>query len=96
MDNLHTQLAQALNIQNFSAEDQAEIFAQLGENILKQMIIDVSDKVPQAERERFRQLIKAGSFEDVVAFLEPIVTDLDFVIKEASQKTISEFKAVVG
>lgn len=96
MNTLHTELAQTLDIQNLPAEDQAEIFVRLGENIMKQVIIDINDRVPETIREEFHKLIETGSPEDVVQFLDPIIPDLDTVIQEASEKTIIEFKIAMS
>lgn len=90
---LRLQLIKELNIEGFSLEDQEHVIVELGENIMKQFIIDVYDSVPVEKRAEFSALINAGSRDALIEFLYPLVPDVELLLARSSQKIIAELKA---
>lgn len=95
MNESQLELVKELGIEHLSPEDQEKIIVGIGENILKQIIVNVYDKIDEAHRDEFHTLIESGDIDEMHAFLQDKITDVDAVIEDARAQIIGEFKTLL-
>ena len=96
MNEFQTELVKTLGIEHLSQEEQEKVVVGIGENILRQVIVNVYDKVPETDRDEFHALIESGNVDDMRNFLEGKVDNVDDLIQGASKQVIEEFKTLVS
>lgn len=85
-------LAQELNLNNFTKEEKNELLAQFADSLLKRLMLRVYDKLTKEEQEEFDNLASAGDVKKINQFLEDKIPDLDEVRDEEVKSLLEEMK----
>lgn len=75
-------LIEKMNLGEVSPDIQNQIISQLGENVLKSVLIEVKAELEGAEREEFDSLIKEDNPEIIERFLLEKIPNFDSLVKE--------------
>ena len=88
---LRQQLIVALNIANFSDDEQSRILSKAEDVVLKKILLKIMDTLSEEDKNQFDQLLKESS-EDK-ALIETFLKEKIPNFKELSKKEIEDFKA---
>lgn len=75
-------LIEKMNLGEISPDMQDQIIAQLGENVLKSVLIEVKAELEEGELEEFDSLIKKDNPETIEKFLLEKIPSFDSLVKE--------------
>lgn len=83
-----TDLMKALELDKLPADRRAEVLAQMGESLLKNIAFRVLEKLPDESIAEFEKIQSSGDFEAMDSFLRAKDKDYEQTVAEA----IAEFK----
>lgn len=85
-----------LNIGNLSPEEQDEILDTLGDIALKRVLMTVFDRIPEAERDAFQDMLEKNDQAGMQQMLGQYVPEFPELIADALKMTVEEHKRLVG
>lgn len=88
-------LAQELNLQDFTEEEKNQVLAQFTDSLLKRLILRVYGHFSKEEQEEFDRLADDGNSERVNQFLAEKFPDLDEIRNEEMRGLVEEMKAFI-
>lgn len=80
----------ALKLQDLEPEEQEAVFADVGQNIISQIMLDAYDMLPAEAQADFKKKAEAGDLDGTVEILEQNVANYENLVRKASQKVIAE------
>ncbi len=94
-DALHAIIVEKLGLEGFSEEEQEQVIEQLGEIIVKRLLLAAIDRIPLEHQEEFNRLSEEDggvTSAEVSAFIATHIPDWDSVMSQVMTETIEEFK----
>ncbi|MBP9669032.1 MAG: hypothetical protein KBE09_01960 [Candidatus Pacebacteria bacterium] len=85
-----------LNIGHLSQEEQDEILDTLGDIALKRVLMTVFDRIPEAERDVFQDLLEKNDQEGIQKLLGQHVPEFSELVADSLKMTVEEHKRLVG
>lgn len=82
----------ALGLLGKSDAEIEDVIGELGGYILEDMLIKVTDTLPDDKVITFERLIEAGNGDRIQAFIVENVKNIDQIVEEASKSVIEEYK----
>lgn len=82
----------ALGLLGKSDAEIEDVIGELGGYILEDVLIKVTDTLPDDKVITFERLIEAGNGDRIQAFIVENVKNLDQIVEEASKSVIEEYK----
>lgn len=97
-DEMAQALIKELGIESYSPEEQAEVIAQAGENMLARLFLEIFKSVPREKHAELNAVLESGEHEKLTAFLSPLVpgSDANAFLKEIVRKEVEETKRLVA
>lgn len=89
-------LLRDLEIGDLPAKAQEEILANLGESIMKKIMLAIFDNLPEAARAEFEVLAKNGDPAKLQIFLKSQIAGIDALIQNTIQGVIRRYKELAG
>lgn len=97
-DEMTQSLINDLGIQNETPEAQAELLAQLGDNIMSRMMVEILDAVPADKHDTLATALESGDLQTIESTIAPHVpnNDVDAFIRGKVKAEIAETKALMS
>lgn len=92
-DELRQQVVTSLGIDILDQEQQDAVLADVGEMIVKQIVLDGYDKLPEAARPAFTNAAQTGNLAAMIEVLEEHLGDPTELVKLAAQDVIASMAA---
>lgn len=90
-------LIKELGIEALPEDAQDEVLAALGEDILKQILLDIFDRVPASSQEKIKGALDGSvDIDTLLTELEAEVEHFDTTVEVASKKCVAEFKDMLA
>jgi hypothetical protein len=92
-DELKKQIIQKLRIEELDEIQQEAIFSDIGETILRQVVLDVHDIVPAEKHGELKAALEAGDFDSVYGILEGTGIDYNEVMRKSAESVLADISA---
>lgn len=89
-EEIKKQLIEKLGLQDLDEPELEAIFADIGELILSQIVLDSYDALPTEKQVLFKELSEKGSTESLMELLSSSLTDYESIVKSASEKVLAD------
>lgn len=93
-NNTNSDLINELGIADISKDLQSEIITKLGENALKNAMLEVVDKLTEKNLEEFEEISKSGDMDKIRYFLQKNIPGFDSIVNDEVKKVIADFKRI--
>ena len=96
-DEIVQALAKELGLEGEAADSQAEAIAQMSENVLARLFLEIFKIAPEEKRPELSATLESGDYEKLRVFLSGFVpkNDPDAFLKEVVRDEIAETKGIV-
>jgi hypothetical protein len=95
-DDIKKIIEEELHLGALPPEAREKVFSVIGEKVMKQIIIDVYQYVPEAQIKEIDAKVDAGDVEGLVVYLETHVPQSGVIIQESAKKVIADFKKALA
>ena len=91
-DSFVQQVVKEFKLDTLSADVQAELLAQLGENIYRRVMLEVLTALPEEARDEFETFVGSGDVVGMRAFLDKNIDGVDELIRHHATKEYESTK----
>ncbi|MEN9852234.1 MAG: hypothetical protein RI996_177 [Candidatus Parcubacteria bacterium] len=89
-EEIKKQLIEKLGLQDLDEPEQGAVFADIGELIFSQIVLDSYDALPTEKQALFKELSEKENTESLVELLSSSLTDYENIVKNASEKVLAD------
>ena len=91
-ENIRALLEKELRLEELPTEIRDQAVNSIGEQILKQIIIDVYQYVPEAQIKELDAKVDADDVEGLIAYIEANIPQASVLMENAAKKVVADFK----
>jgi hypothetical protein len=92
-DELRQQVISELGLEILDRDQQDAVLSDVGELILRQLMLETYDALPENVKPSFKEKGEQGDLEGVMAIIDSNIPNPETLVQKASQKIITGWKS---
>jgi hypothetical protein len=91
-EDIKKQIITKLGLEDLDEPELEAVFADIGEVILRQIILDSYDALSLEKQAQFKELSEKGETNSLIRLLETELPDYEAIVQKASEKVMSDLQ----
>ena len=93
-DDIRQTLLKELGVESLPPQAQQEAIAAAGGPLLQSVMLDIFEKIPQAQQADFQKALQSGDHKGIEALITANIPDSSAFIEQSVTKAVADFQAL--